>query len=152
MKLENRCLVPAPPDATWQLLMDVPRAAACVPGVQEVTPEGEDRFRASMQVRIGPIRLNFSGTILLLEQDREKGEARFQVEAADRRVGGSWRADMTIRLNPQPQAQTEVLFVTDVVFMGKLGELGQPVIRRKAASTLEEFARNLSKRAHGPSG
>ena len=29
--------------------------------------------------------------------------------------------------------------------MGRLGELGQPLIRRKAQSTIEEFARNVSR-------
>ena len=33
---------------------------------------------------------------------------------------------------------------TDTAFMGALGTLGQPIIRRKAAATVEEFARNLA--------
>ena len=152
MKLENECLVPADWDATWDFLMDIPGAAALVPGVEEVIADGENRYNAKIQVRIGPMRLNFSGTIQLLEQDRDKGEARFRVEASDRRVGGSIRADLTMRLNRQPQDQTGVSISTDVAFMGKLGELGQPLIRRKAASTLEDFARNLSKQVASPSG
>ena len=151
MKLENQCLVPADWNATWDVLMDIPGAAALVPGVEEVTAEGESRYHATIQVRIGPMRLHFSGTIQLLEQDREKGEARFHMEAADRRVGGSFRADMTLQLDRQPQDQTGVSISTDVAFMGKLGELGQPLIRRKAASTLQDFARNLSKQVASPS-
>ena len=152
MKLEHRCVVPAPPDATWELLLDVPRAAACVPSIKEVTPEGENRYHTIIEVRVGPMRLNFSGTIVLLEQDREKGEARFHVEATDRKVGGGLRADMTMQMNPLSEGETVVLFVTVVAFMGKLGELGQPIIRRKAASTLEEFSRNISKHFQNQSG
>ena len=151
MKLEHRCVVPASQDATWELLLDVPRATACVPGVQEVTPEGEHRYHATMEFRVGPMRIRFSGTIVLLEQDREKGEARFRVEATDRKVGGGLRADMTMQMVPLTEGETEVLFVTDVAFMGKLGELGQPIIRRKAGSTLEDFSRNVSKQFQSPS-
>jgi hypothetical protein len=43
--------------------------------------------------------------------------------------------------------ETEMLIVSDTVFMGKIGELGQPIIRRKANSTLQDFARNLAKQA-----
>ena len=88
MKLENRCLVPADRDTTWDLVMDIPRAAVCVPGVQDVTVEEEGRFKAVLKVRVGPISLDLAGTIQVLEQDQEKGEAHFLLEAADRRVGG----------------------------------------------------------------
>ena len=88
MKLENRCMVPADRDTTWRLLMDVPLAAACVPGISEVSSLEGGKFEAVMRVRVGPISLNLAGTIQLLEQDEDKGEARFLVEASDRRVGG----------------------------------------------------------------
>ena len=117
MKLENRCLVPASADKTWALLMDITQAAPCIPGVQDVIADGENQFKAVMQVRIGPVRLNFSGTINVLEQDKEKGEARFRVEAADRRVGGSIRAEMTMQLNHRAAEETEMVIRSDTVFM-----------------------------------
>ena len=135
--------------------MDIPEAAALVPGVEEVTAGESGCYDARMQVRVGPMRLRFSGTVQLLEQDRERGKARFHVAASDRQVGGSIKADMTMQLHRQPEAesgrdteeeQTGVSISTDVAFMGKLGELGQPLVRRKAATTLQDFARNLSNR------
>ncbi len=148
MRLENSCLIPAGRSTAWNLLMGIPRAAACVPGLQEIVPDGENRFRATLQSRVGPMRFTFSGTVLVLESDESKGEARFQVEASDRRVGGSIKAEMTMRLiehDPgQAPGQTELSIVTETAFMGKLGELGQPLMHRKARSTMEEFARNLA--------
>ncbi len=144
MRLENTCLIPASRSAAWDLLMDIPRAAACVPGLQEITPDGENRYRATLQSRVGPMRFSFSGTVSVLESDESKGEARFQVEASDRKVGGGIKADMTMRLIVQAPGQTELSIVTDTAFMGKLGELGQPLMHRKTRSTMEEFARNLA--------
>ena len=132
-------------DKAWALLLDIPQVAPCIPGVQDVESDGENQFKAVMQVRVGPVRLNFSGTINILEQDREKGEAHFRVEAADPKAGGSIRADMTMQLNELSADESELVIVTDTVFMGKIGELGQPIIRRKAKSTLEDFAKNLAK-------
>ena len=143
MRLENSCLIPAGRSTVWNLLMDIPRAAACVPGLQEIAPDGENRYRATLQSRVGPMRFTFSGTVVLLESDESKGEARIQVEASDRRVGGSIKADMTMRLIDQAPGQTELSIVTETAFMGKLGELGQPLMHRKARGTMEEFARNL---------
>jgi len=151
MKLENRCLVPAGRDITWALVMDIPRVATCVPGLGDVTIEADDRFQAVMKVRIGPISLNLAGTIRVLERDEAKGEAAFLVEASDRRVGGAVRTSINMQLVSQADNQTELIIVSDTNFMGRLGELGQPIIRRKANTTMEDFARNLAQQVSSPS-
>ena len=151
MKLENRCLVPADRGTTWALVMDIPRVATCVPGIENVTVEEADRFQAVMKVRVGPISLNLAGTIQVLERDEDKGEAHFLVEASDRRVGGAVRTNITMQLDAQADNQTELLIVSDTNFMGRLGELGQPIIRRKANTTMQDFARNLAQRVSNPS-
>jgi hypothetical protein len=151
MKLENRCLVPASRDITWALLMDIPRVATCVPGLGDVTAGENGSFQAVMKVRIGPISLNLAGTIQVLERDEDKGEASFQVEASDRRVGGSFRTSIAMQLVSQADNQTELVIVSDTNFMGRLGELGQPIIRRKANTTMQDFARNLSRQVNCPS-
>ena len=96
--------------------------------------------------------MTLSGTITVLSQDAEAGEARFLVEANDRRVGGGVKTDMTMKVTAQSPNETELEIVSDTTFMGRLGELGQPIIRRKARNTLEEFSRNLSKVLESASG
>jgi len=151
MKLENRCVVPADRGTTWALVMDIPRVATCVPGIENVTVEEADCFQAVMKVRVGPISLNLAGTIRVLERDEDKGEAHFLVEASDRRVGGGVRTNITMQLDAQADNQTELIIVSDTNFMGRLGELGQPIIRRKANTTMQDFARNLAQRVSNPS-
>ncbi len=150
MKLENRCLVPADIQRTWELLMDIPRAAACVPGMEEVVQEEDGSYRASMRVRVGPMGLTLAGTLRVLEQDSAKGEARFLIEASDRKVGGAVRADLLIQLRSEDKNQTELVLNTDTTFIGRLGELGQPLIRRKANNTMQDFARNLAQQLSQP--
>ena len=150
MKLENRCLVPADIQRTWELLMDIPRAAACVPGMEEVVQEEDGSYRASMRVRVGPMGLTLAGTLRVLEQDSAKGEARFLIEASDRKVGGAVRADLLIQLRSEEKNQTELVLNTDTTFIGRLGELGQPLIRRKANNTMQDFARNLAQQLSQP--
>ena len=103
MLIETRCPISADPGPTWDLLMDVPRAARGVPGLKEIAPketgpgEGEE-FLATLEGRVGPITLTFSGVIQLVEVNQAQYEAKYRVEGSDRRVGGSFRSDMTIRL------------------------------------------------------
>ena len=124
--------------------MDIPKASACVPGIKEVTPDGEGRFRATLQARVGPMGMTLSGTITIVSQDEDAGEAEFIVEAGDRRVGGGVKTNMTMKVSAQSDNQTELEIISDTTFMGRLGELGQPIIRRKARNTLEDFSKNLS--------
>ena len=88
------------------------------------------------------VRLSLEGTITVEEQDRTAWSARMRAEANDRRLGGGIRARMHLALTPA-EAGTRVRIDTDLAVLGKIGEFGQPVIRKKADGLLEEFARNL---------
>jgi carbon monoxide dehydrogenase subunit G len=111
----------------------------------EVSQEGEDSYRGTLKARVGPMSITLAGTVTVQEQESDSGRARFLVEASDRRVGGGVKTEMLMQLTATPSGHTEMSLETDTTFMGRLGELGQPVIRRKAQATIEEFARNLSR-------
>lgn len=144
MKLENRCVVPVDPATTWDLVMDLPRVAPCVPGLSELAMDDEGHYTGTLRAQAGPMRVNLSGTLKVVSRDDQRGEAQFLLEAADRRIGGSVKTTMTLQLAHAGNGQTELTISTDTAFMGALGTLGQPIIRRKAAATVEEFARNLA--------
>ena len=145
MKIEIVSTVPASREDTWAVVMDIPMAASCIPGIKEVTPEGEGRYQAILQARVGPMSINLSGTITVLSQDDVCGKAAFLVEANDRRVGGGVKTNMTMKVNTKTANESELEITADTTFMGRLGELGQPIIRRKARNTLEDFTKNLGK-------
>lgn len=145
MKLENSCVVPATREDTWNFLTDVATAARCVPGVVDVADDGEGCYRGTLKARVGPMSISLSGTVSVQEQNEAEGRARYVVEASDRRIGGGVKTEMLVRVNRISPEETGLVIETDTTFMGRLGELGQPVIRRKAQSTIEEFARNLAR-------
>ncbi len=144
MKIEILSILPASREATWALVMDIPKAAACIPGIIEVTPDGEDRYQATLRARVGPMGMNLSGTITVLSQDADAGEAHFLVEANDRRVGGGVKTNMSMKVIAKSADETGLEIMADTTFMGRLAELGQPLIRRKARNTVEDFSKNLS--------
>ncbi|HKP18092.1 MAG TPA: SRPBCC domain-containing protein, partial [Gaiellaceae bacterium] len=59
MRLENGFEVAASLDEAWALLNDVPRIVPCIPGAQLVETLGVDSWKATMQVKLGPIGLQF---------------------------------------------------------------------------------------------
>jgi carbon monoxide dehydrogenase subunit G len=138
----QQCVLPVERERLWRLLMDVPRVARCVPGVESVEAVDERAYRGRLGVRVGPIRLSLDGTMAIEEQDEAAWRARMRADASDRRLGGGLRARMTLTLAPADPG-TRLTIDTDLAVLGKIGEFGQPVIKKKADALLDEFARNL---------
>ena len=145
MKLQNACLIPVGQAEVWDYLMDVASSARCVPGVVEAAPDGADRYRGVLRARVGPMSVMLSGAVTVQEREPDAGRARFLIEASDRRLGGGVKTAMLLQLTAISATETQLSIETDTTFMGRLGELGQPVIRRKAQATIEEFAKNLQR-------
>ena len=142
MTFTQECLIPVARERLWDFLMDVPAVSRCVPGVGDVEAVGDNAYRGSLEVKVGPVRLTLQGTITIEEQDRAGWRARMRAEANDRRLGGGIRAQMHLALLPD-DAGTRVRIDTELAVLGKIGEFGQPIIRSKADRLLEEFACNL---------
>jgi carbon monoxide dehydrogenase subunit G len=70
-----------------------------------------------------------------------------RADAADKRAGGAVKAIMSMAASETPgnPNSTELLMETDAQVMGRIGEFGQPIIRKKAEQTMNEFAKNLQK-------
>ncbi len=145
MNFAHSCTVPVARATLWDFLMDVPQMAACVPGVSEVVATGEDRYTGRMKVTFGPIRLTLQGELRIQELDQSNWRAVGKAEANDRRVGGGVHISAALTLVEQEAAQTHLSIQTEARLMGKLGEFGQPVIRKKADKIVAEFARNIAK-------
>lgn len=149
MNFEQRLTVAAPRQAVWDLVTDIPQVALCIPGVTKVEHVEGSRYRGTMTVSVGPIRLNLEGNISVEQQDKATWTAAMKANAAERRIGGGVDATVTLTLAEKSPTETEMVITTVANFLGRVGEFGQPVIRKKADSTLQEFAKNLQKKLAG---
>jgi carbon monoxide dehydrogenase subunit G len=125
--------------------MDVPKVAKSLPGVESVKQIDETTYEGTLRVRVGPIGLNLTGKIFLEERDKENWKAALRAEAADRMAAGAVRGKTSMTLREIGPGQTEMEMETDVNILGKIGEFGQPIIRRKADTMLKEFIENIKK-------
>ena len=60
MKLEHSFEVPASPDQTLALLLDVERVVPCMPGATLKEVVGDDTWKTEMGIRLGPVRCSSS--------------------------------------------------------------------------------------------
>jgi carbon monoxide dehydrogenase subunit G len=137
MKLEHTVSIDAPRARVWAVLMDLPVAAGCVPGTRDLVAEG-DGVRGTLEVRLGPVKLALSGVVTVESRDEARGTARLRADAEDRRLGGAIRAHVDVALTGD--APTQLRVSSDVTILGRIGELGQPLIARQADKVLAGFA------------
>ena len=95
----------------------------------------------------GPLGFTFSGMAQVV-QNRDHG--RWNMEAGGRLMEGGIHATSDVVMAEPSPGVTDLNITADVQFMGKLGQMGQPLIKRKADATIKEFAEGL-KRAVGGS-
>jgi len=75
-----------------------------------------------------------------------------RADAADRRAGGAVKAVINMALSETEGVQgTQLRLETDAQVMGRIGEFGQPIIRKKAEQMMNEFAKNLEQAIAGQS-
>ena len=144
MKIEQESEVSASRDRIWSVLEDVPRAAALIPGVKDVEATGNDTYSGIMQVGVGPMKLNLQGE-LRATQNRDDYTWRIEGQANDRRLGGGLRVIVDAAIAEAGAERSSLKVATDIQFMGRVGTLGQPLIRSKANSQMKDFIKNLEK-------
>jgi carbon monoxide dehydrogenase subunit G len=145
MKFEQTIDLPgASPERVWGFVMDIPSMAKCIPGCDGVEDLGNNHYKAVVKIKVGPIGLALASEISIVEKDEANRTAALLVEAADKRVGGAVKATMSMKLTPEGDG-TKLEVSTDANVMGRIGDFGQPIIRKKADQTLQEVAANLRK-------
>jgi 4,5-dihydroxyphthalate decarboxylase len=145
----NIARIPAGRERVWSLMQDIQSVGQCVPGVERLESLGDDRYRGAMRVKVGPIALNLEGDIALEQRDQASATTRMRAQAADRRVNGSVQARVSMQAIEISPAETELVVRTEASVLGRLGEFGQPVMRKKADQIMAEFATNVARRIQG---
>ncbi len=145
MKFSQRVMVPVARKPLWDFLMDIPKVAQSLPGVEKVDQIDNDTYEGTLKVRVGPISLTLQGKIIMEQRDHENYRATMRAEASDRRAAGAVRGKTSMELKEISATETELLVETDVNILGKIGEFGQPIIRKKSEGMLKEFVENIKK-------
>jgi carbon monoxide dehydrogenase subunit G len=149
MNFSQTCSIASSRQKVWDFLMEMENVSRCLPGVESMEQADEDTYQGVYKVKVGPIALRFQGTLQFEARDQAEWHAVMRAEAKDRRLGGGVRARLEVDLTEQGPDQTEMKVTLESHVLGKVGEFGQPVMRKKTDAILQEFARQVSERLAG---
>ncbi len=142
MKLENSFRVDAPPERAWDLLMDVPRVVPCMPGATLDETVDDTHWKATMQVKLGPIGLTFATDVERKEADEAARRVVLGANARETRNRG--RASATIESSLAPTDKgTRIDIVTDLSLSRSVAQYGRGMIEDISSRMVTSFAECL---------
>ena len=142
MKISGTIIVQAPCAEVYKALRDARLFASCVKGVCDLAETGPDAYSAMFETKVAYMKFAFKVTIQVVRAD-EPREIEAKIEGAPVGIVGRLTATSVTRLTETASA-TRIDYDVDTALTGKLGSLGQPVLRAKAKEMERQFAARLA--------
>jgi carbon monoxide dehydrogenase subunit G len=141
MKFSGELTVKAPRGAVFDALRDARFFASCVDGVRDLVEIAPDRYAAVFETKVAYMKFSFKVTVELTRADPPR-EIEAKVEGAPLGVVGRLTATSVTTLT-EVGDETKIAYAVDAALTGKLGSLGQPVLRAKSREMEKQFATRL---------
>ena len=137
MQMTGEQRIAAPRQKVWEALNDPAVLAQCIPGCQSLERDGEDRFVAVAEVKIGPIGARFKGQVQLSGIDAPNGYTI--TGSGNGGIAGSAKGGAKVRLTDAPGGGTLVSYQVEAEVGGRMAQLGGPIIDATAKNLAGKF-------------
>jgi carbon monoxide dehydrogenase subunit G len=137
MELKHDFEIPTNLDHAWQVMLDVPRIAPCLPGAELTEVIDEHNFKGLAAIRVGPVALKFTGQAELTEVDDANHSAIIKAKGADNKGRGQAQATVVFQLSAAGDNATRVDVTTDLNLTGTVAQYG------RASGLIDEIANQL---------
>ena len=144
MILDGTIDLDAPMQKAWDFLIDISNFSTCLPGIDSVTQIDDRTFEGVISATVGPIsgKFNFRSTIV---DSRPPEQMVVKTEGTDTVTKSTVKADMTVDLRRASDSKSQMDYKANVKINGRLGILGDMVLRATATLILQEFTKRLHK-------
>jgi carbon monoxide dehydrogenase subunit G len=137
MQMTGEQRIAAPRQKVWEALNDPSVLAQCIPGCQSLERDGDDRFLAVAEVKIGPIGARFKGNVQLSDIDGPNGYTI--TGTGNGGIAGSAKGGAKVRLADVDGGGTLVSYDVDAEVGGRMAQLGGPIIDATAKNLAGKF-------------
>jgi uncharacterized protein len=142
LKITGEITVAAPREAVFAALSNAPFFASCIEGVGDFKEIDATHYDAVLETSVAYMRFKFKVSVEMTKMTPpEEIEAR--VEGAPLGLVGRITATATTRLGDLG-GQTIIRYSIDATLTGKLGSMGQPVLKAKAKEMEKQFTVRLA--------
>jgi hypothetical protein len=142
MKFSGELTVKAPRAEVYKAVRDARFFASCVDGVRDLEEIAPDTYSAVFETKVAYMKFSFKVTVAVVRADAPR-EIEAKVEGAPLGIVGRLTATSLTKLI-EAGDETKIAYEVDAALTGKLGSLGQPVLRSKAKEMERQFAARLA--------
>ena len=142
MKFSGELTVKAPRAQVYEKVRDARFFASCVDGVSELVETAPDTYAAVFETKVAYMKFKFKVTVQVTRAEPPR-EIEAKVEGTPLGIVGRLTATALTRLTELGD-QTRIDYEIEAALTGKLGSLGQPVLRSKAKEMERQFAARLA--------
>jgi len=139
---EEEFTVGAAPDAVWDFLLDPTRLAPCLPGCESVEVEDAMTYRVRLTVKVGFLSTTQNLKVEIVESERPRHLVSV-ARGEDRKLASQVEVKNTLDLAAGAASGTRVRYRSEVRVLGRLGSVGDAVMKVKAKQLAGEFAANV---------
>ena len=140
MNVSGEFTVNAPRKRVFETIRDPKSFIALVDGLRDLKEIDPTHYEAVFETKIAYMKFRFNVSVEVTRLDIEEIGAK--VEGTPLGVVGRLTAIATTKLD-QAGDDTKVAYSVDATLAGKLGSMGQPVLRSKAKDMEKQFAARL---------
>lgn len=141
MKIDGELTVRAPQAAVYDAVQDARFFASCIDGVQDLTEVDPTHYDAVFETKVAYMKFRFKVSVEVVRKEAPTlMEAKIQGTPLG--VVGRITATALTRLS-QLGDDTKIEYEIEANITGKLGSLGQPVMKSKAKELEKQFASRL---------
>ncbi|MBC7380348.1 MAG: carbon monoxide dehydrogenase subunit G [Burkholderiaceae bacterium] len=139
MELLGEVNIQAPQERVWAALNDAEVLKACIPGCESLTDESPDTRRATVMIKIGPVRARFAGKVTLSEMT-PPSSCLMKFEGSGGAAGmASGSAKVTLTPQGADGQATLLAYAVNASVGGKLGQIGGRMIDASARQLSDQF-------------
>jgi carbon monoxide dehydrogenase subunit G len=142
MKFSGELTVKAPRADVYKAVRDARFFASCVDGVSDLNETAPDTYAAIFETKVAYMKFKFKVSVEVVRAEAPR-EIEAKVEGAPLGIVGRLTATALTTLTEVGDA-TKIEYEVEAALTGKLGSLGQPVLRSKAKEMERQFAARLA--------
>jgi len=141
MKFAGDIYLKAPRAAVFAKLRDARFFASCVEGVRDLNEIDGDHYTAVLDAKVAYLKFKFNVAVEVARADPPR-EIEAKIEGTPLGIVGRLTATSLTRLS-EMGGGTRIDYDVEASLTGKLGSLGQPVLKSKAKEMERQFASRI---------
>ena len=131
--------VDAPREVVWALLSNPHSVVTCVPGAKITEATGENAYKGTVTMKVGPVVSNFSGDIRIESMDEAAGELILEGTGRDAKGKGHATMRLVGTLRQLENGQTEVTSTMTLSISGRLAQFGSRLMADVSGRVFAQF-------------